>query len=293
MKSTSKAIIRSILNSKIELNRKQSEILKNMLRTLFKSWFVGFEPVRAKAEGRWKRGQSLFGLPAYLYDLFPDRLIKSEFGEIPEGWRYSTIGKEVKVYSGTTPSTKELKFWEGGQYCWATPKDLSDLKSFVLLDTKRKIADAGLSKTCAGLLPVGTVLISSRASLGYLAISEVPIAIGRGIIAMKCDGVLSNIFMLLWCLENMDVIVSNANGTVIQGISLNDFRSLRIVVPSDSVLISFTRLVAPFYRRLVKNECEFRILVQFRDTLLPKIVSGELKVKEAKVFLKELVYYDE
>src|SRR5690606_12281101 len=107
------AHILGTLDDKIELNRKQNETLEAMARALFKAWFVDFEPVRAKMEGRWQRGQSLPGLPAHLYDLFPDRLVVSELGEIPEGWRCSTIGEEVTVCGGSTPSTKEPAFWEG------------------------------------------------------------------------------------------------------------------------------------------------------------------------------------
>ena len=190
------AHILGTLDDKIELNRKQNETLEAMARALFKAWFVDFEPVRAKMEGRWQRGQSLPGLPAHLYDLFPDRLIESELGEIPEGWRHSTIGKEVTICGGSTPSTKEPEFWEGGQLCWATPKDLSTLKFPVLLNTDRKITDAGLAKISSGLLPAGTVLLSSRAPIGYLAIAEVPTAINQGFIAMKCDDALPNVFML-------------------------------------------------------------------------------------------------
>ena len=98
------AHILGTLDDKIELNRKQNETLEAMARALFKAWFVDFEPVRAKMEGRWQRGQSLPGLPAHLYDLFPDRLIESELGEIPEGWCHSTIGKEVTICGGSTPT---------------------------------------------------------------------------------------------------------------------------------------------------------------------------------------------
>jgi type I restriction enzyme S subunit len=240
----------------------------------------------AGAEG-WQRGQSLPGLPAHLYDLFPDRLVESELGEIPEGWRHSTIGEEVTVCGGSTPSTKEPEFWEGGQHCWATPKDLSALKFPVLLDTDRKITDAGLAKISSGLLPVGTVLLSSRAPIGYLAIAEVPTAINQGFIAMKCDGVLPNVFVLQWCRESMDAIVGNANGSTFQEISKTNFRPLRIVVPSDPVLTSFTRSAGTLYRQLAENERESRTLAQLRDTLLPKLISGELRVPDAEAFLKE------
>lgn len=276
------AHILGTLDDKIELNRRANETLESMARTLFKAWFVDFEPVRAKIEGRWQRGQSLPGLPAHLYDLFPDRLVESELGEIPEGWRHSTIGEEVTVCGGSTPSTKEPEFWEGGQHCWATPKDLSALKFPVLLDTDRKITDAGLAKISSGLLPVGTVLLSSRAPIGYLAIAEIPTAINQGFIAMKCDGALPNVFVLPWCRESMDAIVGNANGSTFQEISKSNFRPLRVVVPSDPVLTSFTRSAGSLYRQLAEDEREARSLAQLRDTLLPKLISGELRVPDAE-----------
>jgi type I restriction enzyme S subunit len=208
-------------------------------------------------------------------------------GEIPEGWRYSTIGDEVTVCGGSTPSTKEPEFWEGGQHCWATPKDLSALKFPVLLDTERKITDAGLAEISSGLLPVGTVLLSSRAPIGYLAIAEVSTAINQGFIALKCDGFLPNVFVLQWCRESMDAIVGNANGSTFQEISKSNFRPLGIVVPYESVLKHFTRSAGSLYRQLAENERESRTLAQLRDTLLPKLISGELRIKDAEAFLKE------
>ncbi|WP_240127074.1 restriction endonuclease subunit S [Thermomonas alba] len=94
------AQILGTLDDKIELNRKQNETLEAMARALFKAWFVDFEPVRAKMEGRWQRGQSLPGLPAHLYDLFPDRLVESELGEIPEGWEMRTVGDFADLQGG-------------------------------------------------------------------------------------------------------------------------------------------------------------------------------------------------
>ena len=100
-------------------------------------------------------------------------MVDSEMGEIPEGWTVSQIGNEVEAVGGSTPSTKESSYWHEGEHYWATPKDLSKLWSPVLLDTNRKITDAGLQKISSRTLPVGTVLLSSRAPIGYLAIAEI------------------------------------------------------------------------------------------------------------------------
>jgi restriction modification system DNA specificity domain protein len=256
--------------------------LEAMARAMFKAWFVDFEPVRAKMEGRWKRGQSLPGMPANLYDLFPDRMVESELGEIPEGWSFSTIGKEVTLCGGSTPSTKETAFWENGKHCWATPKDLSGKQFPVLMDTDRKITDAGLAKISSGLLPVGTVLLSSRAPIGYLAIAEVPTAINQGFIAMKCNGVLSSVFVLMWCVESMEAIIGKSNGSTFQEVSKSSFRSLPVVISPALILDGFSKIVEPLYRRIVVNERESRFLARIRDVLLPELISGGVRIQNAE-----------
>ena len=123
-----------------------------------------FDPVRAKMEGRDT------GLPKEIADLFPDRLVDSELGEIPGGWDVSEIGTEVDAVGGGTPSTKEPAYWNGGQHWWATPKDLSKLSSPALLGTDRKITGAGVRKISSGLLPRGDgalVVASADRLLGH------------------------------------------------------------------------------------------------------------------------------
>ena len=268
------------LDEKIELNRRMNETLEEMARALFKSWFVDFDPVRAKMEGRWHRRESLPGLPAEHYDLFPDRLVPSELGEIPEGWAVKELGEVVDVVGGTTPSTKVAEYWDGGTYCWATPKDLSALASPVLLDTERKITDAGLAKIGSGLLPAGTVLLSSRAPIGYLAISETPVAINQGFIAMPPCETVSNLFMLYWCKAFHEAIVNHANGSTFLEISKGNFRRIPLVMPEGIVVAAFDRCARSQYSRIVSNERESHILATHRDALLPKLVSGVLGVRE-------------
>ena len=265
------ASILGALDDKIDLNRRMNETLEAMARALFKNWFVDFGPTRAKMEGR-----ELYLAPD-LWALFPDRL--DDEGK-PEGWERSTIGDEVEVVGGSTPSTKEPSFWDGDIY-WATPKDLSSLVSPVLLDTGRKISKAGLGQISSGLLPEGTVLLSSRAPIGYLAITEVPLAINQGFIAMRCEKRLPNTFVWLWTSANMEAILQNANGSTFQEISKRNFRPLTVIVPSPTTLKTFDDVVRPLYGRIASNEHESRTLAQTRDLLLPKLMSGEIRVGEA------------
>ena len=268
------------LDDKIELNRRMNETLEEVARALFKSWFVDFDPVRAKMDGRWRRGQSLPGLPAEHYDLFPDRLMPSELGETPEGWEVKPLGEVVEVVGGTTPSTKVTEYWEGGKHCWATPKDLSSLSSPVLLDTERRVTDAGLDKIGSGLLSAGTLLLSSRAPIGYLAVSEEPVAINQGFIAMPPRKRISNLFMLHWCGMFHDAIINHANGSTFLEISKSNFRRIPLVVPTEEVITAFDGLARTLHERMVSNERESRALAVQRDTLLPRLVSGEVGVGE-------------
>ena len=270
------AHILGALDDKIELNRRMNETLEAMARALFKSWFVDFDPVRAKMEGRDT------GLPRNIADLFPDRLVDSEMGEIPEGWEVSEVGKEVDAVGGSTPSTKEPSYWLEGQRYWATPKDLSKLLSPVLLDTSRKITDAGLQKISSGTLPVGTVLMSSRAPIGYLAIAEVPTAVNQGFIAMKCEKRLPNLYVLYWCHHNLGHIKDIAGGSTFPEISKKAFRPISVLVPSEPILQAFERLSHPLYGQLVVNMKQSATLATLRDTLLPKLISGEIRVPTAE-----------
>jgi type I restriction enzyme, S subunit len=266
------AHILGTLDDKIEVSRRMNETLEAMARALFKSWFVDFDPVRAKAEGRDP------GLPTPLADLFPARLVDSELGEIPEGWAVKSIGDLAAVVGGSTPSTKEQSYWEGGAHAWATPKDLSALSVPVLLDTERRITDAGLSQIGSGLLPRGTVLLSSRAPIGYLAVAEIPVAINQGFIAMTPKAGTSNLFLLLWASVAHEEIVSRANGSTFLEISKANFRPIPVFTPSGQVMQAFERLARPLYERIVECARESRTLATLRDTLLPKLISGELRV---------------
>ncbi len=192
------------ISAKIELNRRMNATLEAMARALFQSWFIDFDPVRQnmdrKAGGRNQpspaaarhplppgEGRGEGALDAATAALFPDGFQESPMGLIPKGWTIKPVGDVVDCVGGGTPSTAELKYWEGGTHHWTTPKDFSSLQAPFLLDTDRKLTDAGIAKISSGLLPAGALLLSSRAPVGYLAIATMPVAINQGFIAMKCN----------------------------------------------------------------------------------------------------------
>ena len=268
------AAVLGALDDKIELNRRMNATLEAMARALFQSWFVDFDPVRAKLDGRQPTG-----LDPATAALFPGTFQDSVAGHIPTGWTVKPVGEVVDCVGGGTPSTAEPKYWEGGTHHWTTPKDFSSLQAPLLLDTDRKITDAGIAKISSSLLPAGTLLLSSRAPVGYLAIAAMPVAINQGFIAMKCNERASNFFMLNWCQTNMAEIESRATGTTFAEISKRNFRPIFVVLPPKELMTAFTAKVAPFYAQITANLYQTRTLVTLRDTLLPQLLSGELRVK--------------
>ena len=260
------------LDDKIDLNRRMNETLEAMARALFKDWFVDFGPTRAKMEGRAPY------LASDLWALFPDRL--DDDGK-PEGWEVSSIGEEIRVAGGSTPRTTEPAYWDG-DIAWATPKDLSRLDAPVLFETERLITHAGLSQISSGLLPKGTVLLSSRAPIGYVAITEIPVAVNQGFIGMVCEGRLSNVFCWLWTIFRMDEIKQRANGSTFLEISKSNFRPIPVTVASRRILFAFDQMVRPLFTRIAHNEDESRTLAATRDLLLPKLMSGEIRVRDAE-----------
>jgi len=271
------ACILGALDDKIELNRRMNRTLEDMARAIFKSWFVDFDPVRAKAVG-----QQPPGLKPEIADLFPDSFEDSELGEIPKGWQIRPIGDVVRVLGGGTPRTKEPIFWDGGTHPFCTPKDMSALTEPVLLHTERHLTDEGVAKVSSGQLPIGTVLLSSRAPIGYLAIAEVPVSVNQGIIAMVCDGDLPNQYVLHWTKANMDRVLANANGSTFMEISKRNFRPITVIIPSLQILRNFKEIIDPLYHRVVSSLKEVQKIAALRDTLLPKLISGELRVPDAE-----------
>lgn len=202
------------------------------------------------------------------------------------GWRESTIGEEASIYGGSTPRTSRDEYWRGGTIAWATPRDLSRLSSPVLFDTGRHITESGLRQISSGLLPVGTVLLSSRAPIGYLAIAEVPVAINQGFIALVCDKALPNLYIWQWIHNHLDDIKARANGTTFLEISKASFRPMTIRLPPQEVVVAWHQSVQPIYEALVNCERETAVLCTLRDTLLPRLISGELRVPDVERVLE-------
>ncbi|MFN4294851.1 MAG: restriction endonuclease subunit S [Thermoflexales bacterium] len=271
------AHILGALDDKIELNRRMSATLEAMARALFKAWFVDFEPVRAKMEGRWQRGQSLPGLPAHLYDLFPDRLVDSELGDIPEGWEVGCVDDIFNVVMGQSPPGttynergEGMPFYQGrADYKFRFP----ERRVFCTAPTRFARA--------------GDTLVSVRAPVGDINMALEDCAIGRGVAAVRHkSGARSYTYYFMHELSD-EFSRFEAEGTVFGSISKKDFHAVQCVVASQSVIDAFERLCSPIDDRIERDDRESRTLAALRDALLPRLISGALRVKDAEKFLQE------
>lgn len=294
----------SSLSNKIRNNSSLTHLLEQIAQAIFKSWFVDFEPTKAKIAAReallaekpdappeqiaTAEQQAAIQVIAgagdvisaeqlqNIADLFPNQLVESELGEIPDGWEVSEIGNEVKVCGGGTPSTKNAEFWDKGNIAWTTPKDLSGKTSKILIDTDRKITELGLKKISSGLLPVNTVLLSSRAPVGYLALAKIPLAVNQGYIAMVCDKNITPEFVINWCDSVMDEIKQRASGTTFSEISKKNFKLIKITLPPKTLCEVYSLITEPLYNLISSNETESEMLKNIRDSILPKLLNGEI-----------------
>jgi len=244
------AKILTSLDDKIELNLQMNQTLEAMAQAIFKEWFVDFK-----------------------FPNFDGELIDG----LPKGWRMGKLGEMVDVKGGTTPSTTKEEYWNG-EFYWTTPKDLSNIQAPVLIDTERKITELGVKQISSGVMPKGTLLLSSRAPIGYIAISQVPISINQGYIAIQ-GKLVSNLFMLFWLKQNMEAVKSKANGSTFQEISKSNFREIESISPTPNILKLFDEIVTPIFEKIIVNVFNNQTLTANRDTLLPKLMSGKIEIK--------------
>lgn len=264
--------------------RSQNTTLEGIAQRLFRSWFVNFDPVHAKAAGNEPEAMS-----AELAALFPSEFEDSELGRIPKGWTVTTFGDAFDIKGGATPSTTEPKYWEGGTNAWATPKDMSSLTSKVIYRTERQITAAGVAKISSKSLPSGTVLMSSRAPVGYLAIAKAAISINQGFIAIPPTQDVPPSFIVELLAQKMPDIKANAGGTTFAEISKTQFRPIKWVRPSKQALTAFGKVTESLYKQVHVNCLQVDALADLRDHLLPRLISGKISLEEAECSIAEAV----
>jgi type I restriction enzyme S subunit len=250
--------------------------LEEMARALFRAWFITFEPVRAKAEGRWHPGQTLPGLPASLYDLVPGQLITSDLGESPAGWSVVSTVDQFNLTMGQSPPGESYNENGDGITFYQGRAD------FEFRFPRRRVYCTAPTR----FAKKGDTLISVRAPVGDINMAAEDCAIGRGVAAARHkSGARSYTYYFMRYLENVFARFE-AEGTVFGSINKKDFQGVPCLAPPTQVVAHFERLIAPLDDRLEVATLETRNLTTLRDTLLPKLVSGAIRVKDAEAFLK-------
>jgi type I restriction enzyme, S subunit len=262
-------------DDKIELNRKMNDTIERMAHAIFKSWFIDFDPVHAKAEGR-----KPLGMDAATAALFPDSLEPSELGEVPKGWRIGAVLDVSKLISGGTPKTSESTYWDG-EILWASAKDVSQAGAPFIITTERRITSLGLNNSSTKLIPaLSTAVVARGATTGRFTMFGKEMAMNQTCYALSSTSQTPFFLNLLLSIE-IPKLVSAAHGSVFDTITTDTFRLSKSVLPTDALMQVFERIAKPLYGLILSNIEESASLSETRDLLLPRLLSGELSIKEA------------
>ncbi len=278
----------SSLDSKIALNTKTNQTLEAMSQALFKSWFVDFDPVKAKIRGKKPVGMDAGDLPIdYLPKevaaLFPDKLVESELGFIPEGWEVKPLSALIKLVGGGTPKRSEETYWNG-DIPWFSVKDAPNSSSDVfVIDTNEKITTLGLSKSSTKLLPVGTTIITARGTVGKIALVATPMCMNQSCYGIQGANGLGPYFNYFNLNQAVSTLQQNTHGAVFDTITTKTFETYETAFSGNKLANEFDCIVSPLLKRIELNVRENASLQQLRDTLLPKLLSDELTLNNEGV----------
>lgn len=247
------ASILSSLDRKIELNNKINADLEEMAQAIFKNWFVDFEPFK---DGKF---------------------VDSELGMIPEGWKVGTLGEFCKCLLGGTPSRSKEEYWNG-EVNWINS---GEINKFRILEASEKITELGLAKSATKLLPKKTtVLAITGATLGQVSLLEIDTCANQSVIGVLENTEVPYEYIYPFIKDRIEMLIQHQTGGAQQHINKDNVESLIFLLPAINVLEDYISLVSPMYKRIESQCFENFYLSSLRDTLLPRLMSGELEVPE-------------
>ncbi|UCS93772.1 restriction endonuclease subunit S [Echinicola marina] len=264
----------SSLDQKITLLQEQNQTLEELAQTLFKRWFVEFEFPISEEQAAAMGNPDLVGQP---YKSSSGKMTASELGEIPEGWTLSTIGENVETLGGGTPSTQEPAYWENGEIFWYSPTDLTKSNSMFSNSSSKKISELGLQKSSAKLFPAYSILMTSRATVGEITINTSEACTNQGFITLIPNEKISLFFLYDWLKTKLSTVHNLASGSTFPEISKTDFRNMEVLIGTSQIHQHFDESMKPIFKSIENNTNEIQSLTELRDTLLPKLMSGELR----------------
>lgn len=244
--------------SLIANNRRRIEILEEMARLSYREWFVHFRfPGHEDVE-----------------------LVDSDVGPIPEGWEVSRVGDTLETVGGGTPSREADEYWTDGNVQWFTPTDLTRTRSVFAFDSGLKINELGIKKSSARLFPAGSVMMTSRATIGVVSIAATEATTNQGFITTVPNERLPSDYIYFWLQSNVDLFLSLAGGATFRELRKSTFRELPILVPGAREMAQFMDSVGPMMALIKDLLRQNEVLLEARDLLLPRLVAGELDVSK-------------
>ncbi|WP_414589826.1 restriction endonuclease subunit S [Scytonema sp. PCC 10023] len=273
------AHILGTLDDKIELNREMNKTLEAMARAIFKSWFVDFDPVRSKMEGRQP-----VGMDAVTAELFPDEFEESALGMIPKGWLYQPAETIFNVGIGKTPPRKEPEWFSTSCHDihWVSIRDMGESGTFIS-DTREYLVPEAVARFNIQIIPDHTVLLSFKLTIGRVALTDGEMTTNEAIAHFKLGSKLqlSSEYLYLY-LKTFDYSQLGSTSSIAEAVNSKIIKAMPNLIPDRDLMEQFTNQVADIFTRIKGNQRESRTLSSIRDTLLPKLLSGEIRVKEAE-----------
>ncbi|EAA4084486.1 restriction endonuclease subunit S [Salmonella enterica subsp. salamae] len=291
--------ISSILDSltnRINLNNKVNQTLEQMSQTLFKSWFVDFDPVidnaldagnpipealqsRAELRQKVRNSADFKPLPADIRALFPAEFEETELGWVPKGWITTSFNDLIELIGGGTPKTSVEEYWNG-DIPWFSVVDAPNESDVYVLTTEKNITTEGLNNSSAKLLRKGTTIISARGTVGKCAMVAVPMAMNQSCYGVIGKNNISDEYVYFQLKNAVQTLQQMGHGSVFNTITRDTFKNIKVPFCNEELTNSYSLLVKNYFSKILNNNYQNIALTNLRDTLLPKLISGELSLED-------------
>jgi type I restriction enzyme S subunit len=272
------AAVLSALDAKIELNQRMNVELEGMAKLLYDYWFVQYDFPMSAACAAALGKPHLTGHP---YRASGGKMVFNETlkRDIPEGWIDESLEKLGDIVGGSTPSTKVNDYFSVNGTPWISPKDLSDNGDNRFINRGAMgVTEKGIKAASLKMLPAGTVLMSSRAPIGYLAVAKNPVTTNQGFKSIIPDGAFSTDYIYFTLKHFMSLIQANASGTTFKEVSGSTLKAVRIHLPPTELVKKFTEISSKLSSQQSVLEEQNQELTHLRDWLLPMLMNGQVKV---------------
>ena len=283
------------LDDKIELNRKMNETLEAMAQALFKSWFIDFDPVidnailaekpvpgcfQEKYEDRKVKFESGELFIKDYHSLFPDEFENiDKMGWIPKGWRVRQLDDLIELIGGGTPKTSVTEYWNG-DIPWFSVVDAPNTSDVFVIDTEKHVTKLGVDKSSTKILPIGTTIISARGTVGKCAMVGEPMAMNQSCYGVRGNDGISDIFVYYAIRERVADLQRSGHGSVFNTITRDTFKTIQIPFGKAELTKKLEEHIKPLFDKILANCFQSKEISALRDAVLPKLLSGEVRIQK-------------